>query len=195
MAQQTKAYLKGRFTTGSKPSQQDFIDLIDSLLHVNDLESANAMVIDTRINTYDAAQKAQTAGAKISTIGDVLRILRDFAPTVNVKTDLDAAGGSVTWASVQSKPESLGVTWDEYSFSTDSFLFPSSAIPGTSVYKIIEDYAPANIKTVIAGKKWVILDIGITEIPVTSPSLIPTYNVVRLRHVKIGVDPRIVITS
>jgi hypothetical protein len=189
MAQQTKSYLKSRFVAGAKPSEQDFIDFIDSLVHVDDIEAVNASVIDTRINAYDTAQKAQTEGLTISTIGDVLNILRSFAPNVNVKTLLDAASGAVNWADVQEKPSTVGVTWEEHTFQIDTYQAPPfTTYEGLTAVQLVKMLAPAEL---IANKKWVILDVIFTQFQVPLYGQSTSYYAQRIRAVTIGVSPKI----
>lgn len=172
-----------------KPSEADYADLIDSLVHTSDIEAVNASVVDGRINAYDTAQKAQTAGAYISTVGDLLNILKDFGPLANVKELLDEANGEVNWATISDKPNSINVVWEEHIINVDLYQQPAfTSIESISAIDIVNTLA----QNIIAGKKWVILDISITQVSVPLVSLsFPSYPASRIRSIKIGVSPRI----
>jgi microcystin-dependent protein len=63
MTVQSLTYLKSKFETGDVPSQQDFIDLLDSFIHYN--ESLNAYSI---LKRDDSSGNAQALNVPVSTI-------------------------------------------------------------------------------------------------------------------------------
>lgn len=192
MAQRSKEYLKGRFSTGKKPSEEDFADLIDSMVHYSDLEAVNATTIDARINEYDTALKAQSGLDAVTTLGDILYVMRGVLADGDVQADINAAGGEVSWGTVTGKPVSALVQWDEYTFTLDNYSQPPiTSYESITFTRIVEDNMPANVKTATAGKKWQLLDVAISNVQIKMNDTGMIYPVSRLRSVKIGVNPRI----
>lgn len=191
MPKQTIAYLKGKFQTGMKPSQTDYADVFDSYVHKDDLAELEAMLIDERINNYDAALKEVTAG-QIDTLGDVLQVLSGFDTTDNIAALLAAAGGAVTWASVEGKPTGANVTWAEQTISMDAYLPDAPASPEViSSISIVR-----GIGNLATNKRAVILDISVTQVQVKWEGVSwPSYPVHRIRSIVIGVDPKITLPS
>lgn len=64
MAVQTKVTLKTYFQTGDKPTQGQFGDLIDSLLHVNEIPASGGTAVISQ-GTYDGDADAALNGVAI----------------------------------------------------------------------------------------------------------------------------------
>lgn len=64
MAKQTDTFLKGKFVTGAKPTQQDFADLIESKRNSSDKIKFNDLSTDLQdqINAIQSGQVILTAG-------------------------------------------------------------------------------------------------------------------------------------
>lgn len=186
MAFRALEYLKNRFLTGAKPAQADYHDLMDSFVHKDEVASINATVIDERINNYDTDLRSVTVG-ELSSLGDVLLVLSGFTTADDIKALIDAASGEVTWSSIQGKPTSAYVSWDEQTISTDTYLpeLPASpeAIKSTRVVR--------GIGAIPAAQKVVITDILVTAVQVRWEGMTQTFSVKSVRGVVIGVNPRI----
>lgn len=188
-----KSYLKTRFQTGAKPSEQDYADWLDSYVHKDDLTSLNNLSIDTRINDYDQSLRARNIDGTVNSLGDVFHILRGFTDAVNVKEVLDAAGGAVQWAAVQGKPTTLNVTWEEQVVSLGSYT-PTNP----STFEAIQSRSCASFGTgalLQGASRYLVKDIFFSRLQYQplQPGL-PVYYADRLTSVVFAIAPRITLS-
>ena len=125
MSKVTKADLKAKFTTGKTPSQQDYFDLIDSLVHLDDQSAVDQQVVNTRISAYDTALKARQADGVVNTLGDVFNAFVDYDDNRNINNELK-------WAGLPGKPTILHVTWSEQVLVTDETRYNPLGASGTA---------------------------------------------------------------
>ena len=112
MSKITKAELKSKFTTGRVPTQQDFFDLIDSLVHLDDQTAVDQQVVNTKISAYDTALKARQPDGVINTLGDVYAAFEGY-------TDNRYINNELRWIGLPGKPTQLGIQWSEQTVVTD----------------------------------------------------------------------------
>ncbi len=194
MPQQFKSYLKTRFTTGAKPSQQDYHDWLDSYVHKDDLTSVTNIVVDSRINDYDQSLRARNVDGTINSLGDVFEVLKGFSDSANIKALLDAAGGAVTWGSVQGKPTGATVTWEEQVVSLGGYA-PSPPASFESIQ--IRGCASFGQGALLQGaSRYLVKDIFFSRIQYvpSQPSNIPTYYADRIQSVVFAIGPKISLT-
>lgn len=98
-----KTTLKSYFETGDKPTQAQFVDLIDSLISNNLATAANDFIVASGSNAFVKKTLAQTADILKAYLQDsTIQTVTDGAtPTV----DFDSWGGRIfTWSTAQSTP-------------------------------------------------------------------------------------------
>lgn len=176
--------------TGKKPAQQDYHDLIDSMVHKDEVEAINATVINERINNYDTSLREVGSGS-LASLGDVLQILQGFDTSDDVADLLAAAGGAVSWGNIQNRPAGASVIWDEQNISVDQYAVTTPASP-ESIQSVS---IVRSIGALSVAQRAVILDIIITQVNVQWIGVSwPTFPVTRIRGIVIGKNPRITLT-
>jgi hypothetical protein len=194
MAQQLKSYLKGRFVTGAKPSQQDYSDWLDSYVHKDDLTSLNNATIDARITTYDSALRSRNIDGAINSLGDVFYILRGFDDADDVKELLDSVGGSPSWDDVEDKPTDVIVTWEEQVVSMAAYAPDKPAAYESIEIKSCASFGNGPLKQ--AATRYFVKDIFFSRIQYqpAQPSNIPFYYADRLQAVVFAIAPKVKIS-
>lgn len=125
MSKISKPELKALFTTGRKPSQQDFANLIDSLVHLDDQSAVDLQVVNTRISAYDTALKARQIDGEVNTLGDVFALFAGWG-------DNHIIGNELNWSGLPGKPVALNLSWTEQTIVTDSSTYNPLANAGTA---------------------------------------------------------------
>jgi hypothetical protein len=194
MPKQLESYLKGRFVTGNKPTQQDYTDWMDSYVHFDDLTSVNNLTIDARISAYDTTQKARNVDGSINSLGDVFYVLRGFSDVADVATLLANVGTAPAWDSISGKPETVTVTWEEQVVSLAVY-----APDKPSAYESIEIKSCASFGTGPlrqTATRYFIKDILFSRIQYmpAQPSNIPLYYADRIQAVVFAIAPKISLT-
>lgn len=92
MPKQTVSFLKGLFSTGKRPTQQNFWDWIDSFVHKDDVASINAGTIGTAIDNYNNSLKAESPDGTVNTLGDVFKIFQNYSDNRNINNELKWGG-------------------------------------------------------------------------------------------------------
>lgn len=192
MAQQTISYLKNKFETGAKPTQQDFADIFDSFVHTAALASLNNTTIDARITVYDTDQKQVSGSGNVATLGDVLDVFVGWDSAERLITVLDNIGGAPSWGDVSQRPERIDVVWDEVQVSVDTYLANNPPVPPNTSGQLLNPVSVAHqIGGINAAKKTVIRDIKFTffQVQVYGSSLQSI--ACRPNVVVFGVEPRV----
>lgn len=190
MALRTIAYLKALFTTGSKPKQEDYHDLMDSYVHKDDVETINESVINSAITAYDTALKSVNLDGAPDTLGDVLAMLQGFSDDVDLKVYIDSLGVAPGWGTIAGKPSDVRVVWSDQAVSTDSYApgAPSS-ITNVPIQSIAALGSGELIQT---SGRYLIKDILISRVSFkTDSAALGAYYADRIRSVVYAVQPRV----
>ncbi|GAB2586683.1 hypothetical protein [Spirosoma areae] len=162
MPKLTKAALKALFTTGKKPKQQDFFDLIDSMVHLDDQTAVDQQVVNAKISTYDTALKARQPDGVVSTLGDVFKVLEGYSDTRFIHNELK-------WIGLPGRPDSLNLEWTQQTIVTDEGPYnplgsagspgsgPSQRWLGSTVAGLTGAFLVNDIKT---DRRWVETGVG-----------------------------------
>lgn len=194
MSLKLKSYLKTRFVTGSKPTETDYTDWLDSYVHFDDLAALNNLTIDARISQYDQSLRARNIDGTINSLGDVFEVLKGFSDTADIKGLLDAAGGAVTWGAVTGKPTAVNVTWEEQVVSLGGYT------PGQPAsYEAIQSKGCASFgqgALLQPATRFLVKDIFFSRLPyqVLQPSNIPSYYADRITAVVFAIGPKITLS-
>lgn len=92
MPKQTVSFLKNLFSTGKKPTQQNFWDWLDSFVHKDDVAGINAGTVNTAIGQYDAQLKALSPDGVVNTLGDVFKVFQNYSDNRNLSAELKWSG-------------------------------------------------------------------------------------------------------
>lgn len=125
MPKLTKSELKAIFANGRKPTEQDFASLIDSFVHLDQQVAVDEQVVNTRINTYDTALKAQSADGSVNSLGDVFKVFQGYSDGRSINTELQ-------WAGIPGKPTALNLSWTEQTIVTDNTTYNPLGGAGTA---------------------------------------------------------------
>ncbi len=142
MARISKAELKAKFAAGRKPTEADFADLIDSLIHLDDQTAVDAQIINTKIATYDTGLKSQIPNGTVDSVGDVFAVFQGYDDNRKVHNEL-------SWSGLPGKPTNVALTWNEqvvvpnsngaYQGEFTDLYLGSAAIPGISAGYLVID--------------------------------------------------------
>ncbi|RIV21406.1 hypothetical protein DYU11_18545 [Fibrisoma montanum] len=133
MAIRVLAVLKGYFMTGRKPTEGDYHDMLDSLVHKNDLQAANEQAVQEAITAYDTSQKTINNNGIIENIGEVLQYLTGLADTARLKATLDLLTSRATWGGLPGKPSSVPLAWNDQVIDTSTAtLNPRPGAPNST---------------------------------------------------------------
>ncbi|WP_080058283.1 hypothetical protein [Spirosoma aerolatum] len=84
MAKVPISELKSRFVTGHVITQQDWIDLFDSFVHLDAQTQVDSAVVNTAISNYDASINTQNNNGQVDSLGDLSFVFRGFDDRISV---------------------------------------------------------------------------------------------------------------
>lgn len=123
--------LKKKFFSGAKPSWQDFWNILDSFVHIDNQAAVDGQIVDQKLNAYAQSQQSGNANGKVDTVGDLYSIFIgvDDKPGFIKTYILDVLG----WDKLPGRPSRLDLTWTEQTIATDmSVLDPQPSQSPTS---------------------------------------------------------------
>jgi hypothetical protein len=127
MAKVDKTTLKKAFGPGTRPTWQDFANLVDSMVHKDEQTAVDQQVVNQAINTYNTNLNGRKPNGSVDSLGDVY-----FA--FNGLDDSKRLVDLMTWNALAGKPASINVQWTEQTVVTDSSTYNplgSAGSPGS----------------------------------------------------------------
>lgn len=116
MARLPLSELKAKFITGKTPTQQDYYDVLDSLVHLDNQTAVDVQVVNTRLSTYDAALKARQPDGNVNTLGDLFYSFVGYDDARNINNELK-------WSGLPGKPSFINLAWTEQTITTDESAY------------------------------------------------------------------------
>ncbi len=125
MAKRSKSQLKAIFSRGKRPTETDFSDFIDSVVHLDDQSAVNAQVVNQAINAYNTNLLAKKPDGAVNSVGDVYGAFEGMNDALKL-VDL------IKWSGLPGKPADTVVEWTEQLIVTDRTKFDPqpTATPG-----------------------------------------------------------------
>ncbi len=113
--------LKERFFPGATPSKDDFWNIFDSFVHIDNQAAVDSVIVDQKLNAYAQSQQSGNANGKVDTVGDLYSIFIgvDDKPGFIKTYILDL----LSWAKLPGRPTALDLTWNEQLITTDTSVF------------------------------------------------------------------------
>lgn len=129
MAKRSKALLKEAFVTLKTPSESDFSDLIDSVVHLDDQTAVDAQIVNQAINAYNTALTGKTPNGTVDSLGDVYGAFEGIDDATKL-VDI------IKWSGLPGKPATVDLDWSEQLIVTDTTKFDpqprETPTPGTT---------------------------------------------------------------
>ena len=122
------SYLKNKFQTGAKPTQEDFGDIFDSFVHLDNQQAVDAQVVSQLITAYNQSLTARNVNGSVDTLGDVFALFAGVDDNMSLK-ELFA---KIDWSKLPNKPSFAGLTWTEQFITTDISTYNPLATTGTT---------------------------------------------------------------
>ena len=111
--QRAITWLKNRFGPNQKPTAQDWVDLIDSFVHLSQQQAVDAQVVNQAINLAFSGLTSRNGDGIVNSLGDVIHVMAGYPESQNVAQRFATLANAARWLGLPGKPAQAPVRWTE----------------------------------------------------------------------------------